>query len=605
MIPQTQTNRTADRKDAKPLVWPFLALLFTGLLLVNAVWLFPTLRDVQNNTSLLRLGAAERTAEGVSNFMGKKIEALRNTASAARFEQGRAKELLEKLLKENPEFNSLSILDQELKEVFKISRFQVVKKEDLADYSAKEEFKRALEGEIYQGPVLRNQTLEPFTTVAVPLVWGEKEKAVLWGELNLKFLSNVVNRFKFGETGRVYLIDNAANIIIHPDTSLVLRGLNIRHSAEAREILQGVNIPSFRYLNEKEVAVEASGLLLPNFSWAVISEQNVSEINIFRNRIIFVAAFSFSIGALLLLLLFQNRLKLVQLNQKLSQYLNENYLSAKLLVQRDQELVLTNETLVRLNKELTEVGKVLVRRDRELTEANTSLRELDAAKSEFVSVAAHQLRTPLTGIRWTLQELLEGDAGKLNKGQYKIIKDALGAAIRTIDLINDLLNVARIEGGRFGFRMQTLSLESFLLKEIPRFIKQAEEKGIKLVLHLAKDLPLSNFDPEKTVFVLEDLLDNAIKYTLPGGMIAVKVLPAGKFIRTEVEDTGIGIPKGQQRFIFSKFFRADNALFLQTAGSGLGLYLVKNIVEKQGGSIGFTSEENKGSTFWFTLPAAK
>lgn len=605
MTPQIQPSRAADRKDAKPRVWPFLALLFIGLLLVNAVWLFPTLRDVRDNVSRLRLEIAERTAEGVGGFMENKVGALRNTVLAMRFEKERSRELVEKLLKENPEFNSLGILDRELKEVFKVSRFQVIKKEDLADYSAREEFKGALEGKTYQGPVLRNQLLEPFMIVVVPLVWGEKEKAVLWGELNLKFLSNVVNRFKFGETGKVYLIDNAAKIIIHPDTSLVLRGFNIRHSAEALEILQGATLPSFRYLNEKGVGVEASGLFLPGFSWAVISEQNISEINIFRNRIIFVAAFSFSIGSLLLLLLFQNRLKLVQLNQKLSQYLNENYLSAKLLVQRDQELTLVNEELTRLNEELVEVGKVLVRRDRELTEANTSLRELDTAKSEFVSVAAHQLRTPLTGIRWSLHELLEGGAGKLNKGQYKIVKDALGAAIRTINLINDLLNVARIEGGRFGFRMQTLSPESFLQKEIPRFAKQAEEKGIKLVVKLAKDLPLSNFDPEKTVFVLEDLLDNAIKYTPPGGTITVKVWQEEKFIKTEVEDTGIGIPKDQQRFIFSKFFRADNALFLQTAGSGLGLYLVKNIVEKQGGSIGFKSEENKGSIFWFTLPVAK
>ena len=573
---QIKVNRSPDQKNAKPAVWPFLTLLFTGLLLINAVWLFPTLRDVEENTSRLRLEIAERTADGVGNFMERKVEALRSAASALRFEKERSSEILERLLKENPEFNSLSILDSGLKEVFKVSRFQVVRKEDLADYSSAEEFKRALGGEVYQGPVLRNQVLEPFTTVSVPLTLGESEKAVLLGELNLKFLSGLVSRFKFGETGKVYLIDNAANIIIHPDISLVLKGSNLRHSAGALEILKGATLQSFVHSDEKSVEVEASGLFLPNFGWGVISEQNLSEINVLRNRIILVAAFSFGIGALLLLLIFQNRLRLVQLNQKLSQYLNENYLSAQLLV----------------------------RRDLELTEANTRLQELDAAKSEFVSVAAHQLRTPLTGIRWSYQALLEEEEGKLTKEQRKIVEDALSAAIRMTNLVNDLLNVARIEEGRLGFIIKPSPLEPFLQQVVLRFSKQAEEKGIEFAFDLPKDLPPISFDPEKTAVVMEDLLDNAVKYTSPGGRISVRVLPEKKFVKIEIEDTGIGILKDQQRLVFSKFFRADNALLFQTAGTGLGLYLVKSIVEKQGGSIGFKSEEGKGSTFWFTLPVA-
>lgn len=569
------TGTKAGTKDAKQTIWPFLVLSFFGLILVNAIWLFPTLRDVRDNTSRLRLEVAERAAEGVGGFMEKKIEALRNTASAMRFEKEGSLELIERLLKENPEFNSLSVIDQGLKEILKVSRFQVVKKEDLADFSASEELKKVFAGEVYQGPVLRNQTLEPLTTVAVPLVFGEGEKSALLGELNLKFLSGLVGRFKFGSTGKVYLIDNTANIIIHPDISLVLKGSNLRYSGDVLEVLKGATTPTFTHFDEKGIGVEASGLFLPAFGWGVISEQNLSEINILRNRIILVAALSFSIGALLLLFIFQNRLKLVQLNQKLSQYLYENYLSAQLLV----------------------------RRDLELTEANTRLQELDEAKSEFVSVAAHQLRTPLTGIRWSYQVLLED--GKLNKEQRKTVEDALQAAIRMTNLINDLLNVARIEEGRFGFMPRPSSLESFFSLAIPRFSKQAEEKGVKFIFDTSKEQLVANFDPEKTSVVLEDLLDNAIKYTPSGGKVSVRILPLGKFVRIEIEDTGIGIPKDQQRLVFSKFFRADNALLFQTAGTGLGLYLVKNIIEKQGGDIGFKSEEGKGSTFWFTLPMVK
>jgi len=267
--------------------------------------------------------------------------------------------------------------------------------------------------------------------------------------------------------------------------------------------------------------------------------------------------------------------ELTNINTRLQEWLHENYLSAKMLV----------------------------RRDLELSEANARLQELDMIKSEFVSVAAHQLRTPLTGIRWSFHLLLEEDVGRLTSEQKKIIRDGFETAMRGIGLINDLLNVAKIEEGKFGFTIKRQSLMPIIQEVIPPAQKRAADKGLNFKIELPKhNLPPLDLDESKITIVLDDLLDNAIKYTSPGGEMILKVTEEKKGIKVEVKDTGIGIPQNQLHRVFSKFFRGDNALLFQTFGTGLGLYVIKNIVEKLGGTISFTSVENKGSAFTFILP---
>jgi len=298
--------------------------------------------------------------------------------------------------------------------------------------------------------------------------------------------------------------------------------------------------------------------------------------------------------------------ELTKANERLQEWLHENYLSAKLLVQRDRELVATNRKMEQLNKELDETGKILVRRDMELTNSNERLRDLDAVKSQFVSVAAHQLRTPLAGIRWTLYALLEEQVGKLNDEQKKFAGDAYAATLRLIDLINDLLDVARLEEGRFGFNITRLSFTPIVQAVCKRFQKNADDKGIAFSLKLPRrKIPSLDFDEEKIMIVLENLIDNAIKYTAPGGSILISLAQDKNMVTVEVADTGIGMPKDQVSRVFTKFFRAQNAQLYQTSGTGLGLYLSKNIVEHHQGSISFTTKENGGSTFTFSLPIPK
>jgi signal transduction histidine kinase len=230
---------------------------------------------------------------------------------------------------------------------------------------------------------------------------------------------------------------------------------------------------------------------------------------------------------------------------------------------------------------------------------------IEAMKSEFVSIAAHQLRTPLSGIKWTLKMLIDGDLGKISKDQKEILEKTYVSNERMISLVNDLLNVTRIEEGRYIHKPEMVNILDIVEPLVESYKAEAERKGIKLNLETTKKRNLNvAADIEKITLVAQNLLENALKYTPKGGKITffVKHKVKANKIEVSVKDSGVGVPKDQQARLFTKFFRAANVMRMETEGSGLGLFICKNIIESHGGEIWFDSEENKGSTFYFTLP---
>lgn len=224
---------------------------------------------------------------------------------------------------------------------------------------------------------------------------------------------------------------------------------------------------------------------------------------------------------------------------------------------------------------------------------------LERTKREFVSIAAHQLRTPLTGLSWTFETLL---AGTLKPEQKEVAQNGLGAMHRMIELVNNLLNVSQIEEGRFGVKTVRQSIEPILKRILDNAQRQADKHGIILSTQIADTLPLLDVDALLIEFVFNNLIDNALKYTKEGGSIALRVRPAGSSLVVEVQDTGVGIPPEEYDRVFQKFYRSKNARALFTDGSGLGLYVARNIVEQHHGTISFTSKENEGTTFTVSLP---
>ncbi len=228
---------------------------------------------------------------------------------------------------------------------------------------------------------------------------------------------------------------------------------------------------------------------------------------------------------------------------------------------------------------------------------------IERMKTEFVSLSAHQLRTPLSAIKWTLRMLLDGDLGEITKEQREFIEKTYTSNERMIALINDLLDITRIEEGRYLYRPILTEIEPVIQFVINSCKEEIERKKIILDFKKSEEkLPKVMIDVEKIRLAVQNILDNALKYTLSNGQIAVAVRRVEKEIEISVKDSGIGIPKDQQARIFTKFFRGANVLRMETDGSGLGLFITKNIIEAHGGKIWFESKEGDGTTFYFTLP---
>jgi PAS domain S-box-containing protein len=260
---------------------------------------------------------------------------------------------------------------------------------------------------------------------------------------------------------------------------------------------------------------------------------------------------------------------------------------------------------------ILEVSSITVTREEEKIGTLCILRDItrekliERMKTEFVSIAAHQLRTPLSAIKWTLRMILDGDLGEVQKEQREFLEKTYQSNERMIRLINDLLNVTRIEEGRFLYNIKKQDIIKIAQQVIDPLREVAERKGLKFEFQKPKrKLPEIEVDSEKISLCFQNLIENAIHYTKPGGKVkvSIKYLKNKKEILISVQDTGIGIPKDQQQRVFSRFFRGANAIRAETEGTGLGLFIAKNIVTAHGGKIWFESEEGKGTTFYFTLP---
>lgn len=228
---------------------------------------------------------------------------------------------------------------------------------------------------------------------------------------------------------------------------------------------------------------------------------------------------------------------------------------------------------------------------------------IEKMKTEFVSIAAHQLRTPLSAIKWTLRMVLDGETGDITQEQKDLLEKTYVSNERMISLINDLLNVSRIEEGRFLYKQEMASLEEIISTVIDSSQELLKMKKMKIIFDRPKEiLPQVYIDREKMELVVQNLLENAVKYTPEGGEINISLEKKNDEVIFKIKDTGVGIPEAQKERIFTKFFRGDNVIRMETEGSGLGLYTTKNIVDAHKGKIWFDSKEGEGTTFTFTIP---
>ena len=262
------------------------------------------------------------------------------------------------------------------------------------------------------------------------------------------------------------------------------------------------------------------------------------------------------------------------------------------------------DQLTKLLAEQGRSGKLLIRRDLELTRANDQLHSLDQLKSDFLSVVTHQLRTPLSAIKWTLSMFLGGDMGSLTNEQRTFLMKTYESNNRMIALLNDMLVADQIESGKLK-SSQTSTMMPDLLENVLVEIKPlADHQGVIFEFKNRKEsYPHIQVDPSNMRMIIQNVLENAVKYSKPGGHVTLELRDEEPgFITFTVADSGIGIPDRQKDHVFQRFFRASNAVKVETDGSGLGLFILKRLTEQYHGKVWFESKEGEGSVFYLKLP---
>jgi signal transduction histidine kinase len=275
------------------------------------------------------------------------------------------------------------------------------------------------------------------------------------------------------------------------------------------------------------------------------------------------------------------------------------------LQQQNRDFVAVLAELEEKREQLEQLNQQLGETNRELNEANAKLRELAEMKEEFLALTTHDLRSPLTVISGVISFFTSGRLGQLSPEQQNMVAMMERNAQSLIELVNDLLDASKLESGSLRLDIASIDLRSLIDESRETMEPLAREKGITLEEHIAPGLPLVEADRPKLRRVIVNLLSNAVKFTGKGGTVQLKAEPLDGRVRISISDTGVGIAPEDVERLFDKYEQARSRATRGEKGTGLGLYITKQLVELHGGEIKVTSELGRGSTFSFTLPVAR
>ncbi len=513
---------------------------------------------------------------------------------------------LERVLFSHDSFIEIAIVDRNGRETTRINRIVTVNPEDLADRSKSPEFLGLKEKGRFIGNIFWEHDRPTFVIGRAIFDAEGNFFGGIFGQVDARVMQDVVSKLSVTkEGGRAYVVDKKGSIVAHPDISDILAQKNFSSIPVVQALIQGSeDLPTDPYHNELGEEVIGAGAPISIFfgyrprgeletNWFAVAElptlvafAAVREVTLFA-FIVLIGVLALAVAAAVLLA--RRIVSPIEKLQKGAEQIGLGNLEFAVQIDTNDELEDLSDEFNRMRIRIKEV------RERE--------KLLSQVKSDFITVAAHQLRTPLSELKWALQALIDGDAGALMPDQKKLLEGGYKTNERIIDIVGDFLDVSSIEEGKFGYRLKEENIAEIVKDTVRRFTLYAQKYAVTVTAHEPNEaLPPLTIDREKIDIALSNIIDNAIQYNHRGGAVDIYMARENDFVKITVKDTGAGIPKEDIDRLFSKFFRAKNAMSLQPEGSGLGLFIAHNIIKKHGGNIRVASEESKGAEFIVTLP---
>jgi signal transduction histidine kinase len=598
----------------------FSAILISGGLITSGlVEIYFRYYENREHVALMQGDVAERAALRIEQFI-EKIEDHMKAAGMSNDIASRGltpdyKNEFRKLLSVAPPITELVAFDSDGVKQAQASRVRAVFPAE-KDYSKSVSFLGAKQGRTFFGPVYFVRDSEPYMTVAVPIErFAGDIIGVLQAEVNLRFIRDVVSAIKVGKTGYAYVVTRSGELFAHPDITLVLQRLNVSqleqvrnafsHSAEAH---MAKGLVAYNLRGER---VFSSYAPIPGLDWAVFVELPMKEAYapLYASMVRTSGLLFVGLGmALLAGFLVARRVvrPLKSLREGVERIGSGNLMYRIKLKTADEFEVVAeefNKMATDLQDSYTRLEQKVSDRTAELIIANEKLKDLDKLKSDFVSNVSHELRTPLTAIKGSVDNMLDGLTGDLNEKQTRYLVRVKSSADRLARLINDLLDLSRVEAG-IKLKRTNLSLPTVAREVTENLGPLASEKQISFELTCSDSNLVAWADRDRITEVLTNLVGNAIKFTPTRGKVTVSLSRNGaNWAKISVADTGPGISADEASRIFDKFYQVSHPEQRKAKGTGLGLSIAKALVEMHGGKIWLESEAGKGSIFFFTLPS--
>lgn len=515
--------------------------------------------------------------------------------------------LLDKLLQENKYIREASFIDMNGEETSKLSSVQDATLMGLNNIQELKKFTAAKKGNLYLGEVYRTQG-GPMITISAPVKNSLGEVImVLSGEVSLSPLRNIYGATILGNYGYLYVIDKKGLIVGSSDR--FVEGLKLNSNTKLISAINTENENLTTRAGLKSSNVLALNMPIKNLGWMAVIEWPTDDAyavigNLRYEYAVFFAAV-FGLVLIIGYLMGRRILKPLSTLSAGAKEFGQEKFDYKIKINTGDEIEGLGEIMNKMAEDLKRHRDELEKSHQKIEEG---LREISKLKDDFIFVAAHELRSPVTVLQGYVAEILEDEktVKKLQKDNpyfLDMIKGIETSKDRLSTLVDDLLNIARMEAGKFKIDLQAgVDLNESIKPLVSSMTQFGKPRGIKIEFKTKGKIPPLKIDPGRVNELLTNLTSNAIKYNRDNGKVTITASFDKKRLYLEVTDTGIGLSDEDQKHLFEKFWRSDDVHQLQ--GTGLGLFIVKHMIEQMGGNISFESKKDKGTTFRFDLPAA-